>query len=352
MASSERKSLKKKLEEIIHYSTVGFVLSVAQELGILELLVLTDQPMTSQEVANRKELKERYTRELLNCLVCAQIVDVECHGNEHYYNIDREKGSILLDDSLPFMGSVTSSYMRYGSIKKCIQKDGPYGLPYTQNLPSVLALNKLSTLRYNTEVDIILQNTPGLMDELEAGINVIEIGCGMGAFISRLAKRFPASTFTGFDYSSFCLEKGREAISAMNLPNLTMIQLDVFDIPEEMYAKYDFALTNEVIHCLPDPTLGLTNIRKLLRPGCYYVMTEVGPEDDVMLNKNTLGAGPLYCISAFHCVPQTYLDEKSTTHGVFLGKDTAIQYAKDTGFNVVSSHLHSELFVVYVLQVI
>ncbi|XP_059141275.1 S-adenosylmethionine-dependent methyltransferase Rv2258c-like [Physella acuta] len=191
---------------------------------------------------------------------------------------------------------------------------------------------KLEEIIHYSTVGFVLSVTYELWILKQAGINVIEIGCGMGTFISRLAQRFPASTFTGSDYSTFCLEKGKEAISAMNLENVTMIQLDVFKIPEDMNGKYDIAFTKDVIHCLPDPTLGLTNIRKLLRSGSYYVMTEMGPEDDVMLNKDTPGMDALYCISAFHCVPQTYLDDTPVTHGILWGKDTAIRYAKKIWF--------------------
>ncbi|XP_059141272.1 S-adenosylmethionine-dependent methyltransferase Rv2258c-like [Physella acuta] len=351
MASTVKNPLQDKLEETIRHTLVGLALSMSYELGILEALVMSDTPMTSQEIADAKQLKERYVRELLNSLVCAQIVDIECHDNGYYYTVDKELSPILLGHSLPNMAGISSVAVRFEPVMKCVRKDGPYGFPYTGTIETVTCLNQVSSLMFNTEVNIILANTPGLKDKLEAGINVIEIGCGMGTFISRLAQRFPASTFTGSDYSNICLEKGREAISALNLPNLSMIQLDVFDIPEEMYGKYDLVVTREVIHCLPDPTLGLTNIRKLLRPGCYYVMTEMGPEDDVMLNKDEPRAAALYSVSAFHCVPQTYLDDTSTTHGILWGKDTTIRYAKESGFRLVGCHPHSKIFVVYILEV-
>lgn len=60
MAGCENKALKDKVEDIIHHNVLGFSLSMAYELGILEVLVLTDTPMTSQEVADAKQLKERY----------------------------------------------------------------------------------------------------------------------------------------------------------------------------------------------------------------------------------------------------------------------------------------------------
>ncbi|XP_059141273.1 S-adenosylmethionine-dependent methyltransferase Rv2258c-like [Physella acuta] len=350
MASSVKNPLQEKLEETIRHTLVGLALSMSYELGILEALVMSDTPMTSQEIADAKQLKERYVRELLNSLVCAQIVDIECHDNGYYYTVDKELSPILLGNSVPVLAGISAVAVRFEPVMKCVRKDGPYGCTYTGTTQLVSFLDKASSLVFNTEVNIILENTPGLKDKLEAGINVIEIGCGMGAFISRLAQRFPASTFTGSDYSSVCLEKGREAISGMNLPNLTMIQLDVFDIPEEMYSKYDLVVTRGVIHCLPDPTLGLINIRKLLRPGSYYVMIEVGPEDNVMLNKDNPKTAGLYCMSAFHCVPQTYLDDTSTTHGLMWGKDTTIRYAKKSGFKLVSHHPHTNIYVVYILK--
>jgi hypothetical protein len=70
----------------------------------------------------------RYVRELLNSLVCAQIVDIECHGNKHYYNIDTDQGSVLLDHGRPNVLGVSSVSVRFEPVMKCIRKDGPYGM--------------------------------------------------------------------------------------------------------------------------------------------------------------------------------------------------------------------------------
>lgn len=119
-----------------------------------------------------------------------------------------------------------------------------------------------------------------------------------------------------------------------------------------MYGKYDFAMTNDVIHDLPDPQRGLEQIRQLLRPGCFYAMIEIGLEDDVIQNIKTPRADLVYTISAFHCVPQAYQDSNSVALGAGWGKGTAIRYAENAGYKVVSEHQHLDIFVVFVLQVV
>lgn len=48
-----------KLGGIITSSFVGFALSLCKEAGILQVLLDALTPMTSHEVADRKQLKER-----------------------------------------------------------------------------------------------------------------------------------------------------------------------------------------------------------------------------------------------------------------------------------------------------
>jgi trans-aconitate methyltransferase len=49
----------------------------------------------------------------------------------------------------------------------------------------------------------------GLDARLRAGIDVADIGCGSGHAINVLARAYPASRFTGFDFSEEAIAAGR-----------------------------------------------------------------------------------------------------------------------------------------------
>lgn len=50
---------QKLFDKIHHYSSVSFVLMLAKDVGILDTLLAADKSMTSQEIADSRNLKER-----------------------------------------------------------------------------------------------------------------------------------------------------------------------------------------------------------------------------------------------------------------------------------------------------
>ena len=57
-------------------------------------------------------------------------------------------------------------------------------------------------------VDVILPLADGLPERLRAGADVADIGCGSGHAINVMAQAFPASRFTGIDFSDEGLAVG------------------------------------------------------------------------------------------------------------------------------------------------
>ena len=48
----------------------------------------------------------------------------------------------------------------------------------------------------------IVPLVPGLADRLAAGMQMLDVGCGRGRIMNRLAELYPKSRFTGIDLSS------------------------------------------------------------------------------------------------------------------------------------------------------
>lgn len=49
-----------KLGNVVLSTYVGFALSLCKDVGILEVLMESQKPLTSQEIADKRDLKERY----------------------------------------------------------------------------------------------------------------------------------------------------------------------------------------------------------------------------------------------------------------------------------------------------
>ena len=76
-------------------------------------------------------------------------------------------------------------------------------------------------------VDVILPMADGLPERLRAGADVADIGTGSGHAINVMAKAFPASRFTGIDFSDEGLGVGRAEAHGSGLTNATFMAKDV-----------------------------------------------------------------------------------------------------------------------------
>ena len=56
----------------------------------------------------------------------------------------------------------------------------------------------------------ILPLVPSLADRLENGIRMLDIGCGRGLILNRLAALYPNSQFTGMDLSLEAIDYARD----------------------------------------------------------------------------------------------------------------------------------------------
>ena len=58
--------------------------------------------------------------------------------------------------------------------------------------------------------------------DIQAGENILEVGCGTGRNLIILAKKYPRANFFGLDASSAMLTTARDKIDALNLKNIRL----------------------------------------------------------------------------------------------------------------------------------
>src|SRR5262245_9829423 len=93
----------------------------------------------------------------------------------------------------------------------------------------MLAESSRTTLEA-TLLDRTLPLVPGLVERLEAGIAVADVGCGAGVAILLMVERFPRSRFTGFDISTEAIAMARVDASRLGLMNAQFIVEDAAQI--------------------------------------------------------------------------------------------------------------------------
>jgi len=122
-------------------------------------------------------------------------------------------------------------------------------------------------------VDHLLADCP---DQLG---NILDIGCGPGDVMLRLAAARPSARITAIDGSSAMLELARHAVhSAGQQQRVTLLQGYVPGLPLEE-RSFDAVLSKDLLHHLPDPMVLWSEARRLGRRGAaIYVMDLIRPE--------------------------------------------------------------------------
>jgi ubiquinone/menaquinone biosynthesis C-methylase UbiE len=108
--------------------------------------------------------------------------------------------------------------------------------------------------------------------------NVLDIGCGPGDVMLRLAAARPSVRITAIDGSKAMIELARKAVQSAGLrQRITPLQGYVPGLPLEE-RSFDAILSKDLLHHLPDPLVLWNEARRLGRPGAaIYVMDLLRP---------------------------------------------------------------------------
>ena len=87
--------------------------------------------------------------------------------------------------------------------------------------------------------------------KLRAGARVADVGCGHGASTVIMAKAFPRSTFTGFDFHPGSIETARKRAAAPGLGD--RVRFEVAPATDFPGRGYDLVTHFDCLHDLPDP---------------------------------------------------------------------------------------------------
>jgi len=106
----------------------------------------------------------------------------------------------------------------------------------------------------------------------------LDLGCGPGDVVIRLARAVPDLSITAVDGSGPMIALARDAVHASGLDRqISLMQGRVPGLPIETQS-FDLVLSKDLLHHLPDPSVLWTEVARLGRPGgAVYVMDLVRP---------------------------------------------------------------------------
>jgi SAM-dependent methyltransferase len=317
----------------LNAASVTLMTSVGYRTGLFDRLAEL-APSTSQEIADAAGLNERYVREWLGAMVTGRVLDYDPGKRtyslpaEHAASLTRAAGPdniAAIAPYFPLMGRVESQ------VVECFRHGG--GVPYSAYPGLQEQLDNESRPVFDaTLIDKTLPVVPGLVERLEAGIDVADLGCGSGHAINLMARAFPRSRFIGFDFSDDGVQRARQEAAAMGLRNARFEAKDVaaLDAPR----SFDLITAFDTIHDQAQPRKVLREIANALRPGGTFLMVDIAASSNVEDNIDHPLGPTLYTFSTLHCMTVSLaLDGEGL--GTAWGEQKARELLAEAGFGRV-----------------
>lgn len=292
-------------------------------------------PATSQELADRAGLNERYVREWLGAVASGGVVDYD--PGTAAFTLPAERAQLLTGDSYRNLAPMSQSLVSHGqhlaAVATCFREGG--GVPYSAFRPEFTERMDDSWRRVYDELllDGFLGAVPGLTGRLRAGIRVADVGCGTGHAINLMAQAFPASSFVGYDIADDAIDAARAEAERMGLDNAGFEVRDARRVPAE--PKFDLITAFDVIHDQAHPAAVLRSIRSALADDGTFLMIDLNFSSHLENNLRNPFAPIYYTISTMHCMTVS-LAEGGAGLGTVWGVELAETMLREAGFGDIT----------------
>jgi Methyltransferase domain len=315
-------------------AAVCVMLEMGRRVGLFETMAKMGAA-TSTEIADKAGLNERYVREWLGAMACGGIV--EYAAAERTFRLPREHASGLTGSSTRNLTSMVEMFPLMNrvipEVAAAFRTGG--GVPYSAYQPDFTGLmDRRSRPRFDELLfSAYLAKPEGIIPRLEAGIRVADVGCGTGHCVALMARRFPRSTFVGYDISEDGIAEARAG--ARGLDNASFVVQDIAKL--ETSSPFDLVTAFDAIHDQADPAGVLRRIRAALARGGTFLMLDVFASSELGDNIGVPMAPYLYTMSTMHCMSVS-LAAGGPGLGTAWGHQTATRMLREAGFGDVQLH--------------
>lgn len=121
--------------------------------------------------------------------------------------------------------------------------------------------------RYMKQTLPVVQRTAAV----ESGDRVLDVACGTGELLRRIAEATPGAELTGVDLAPKMIERARHKCSGE--PGIRIVQADAHNLP---FAddSFDIVPCASTFHYFSHPDVVLDEVRRVLRPGGRLVLLD------------------------------------------------------------------------------
>jgi 2-polyprenyl-3-methyl-5-hydroxy-6-metoxy-1,4-benzoquinol methylase len=307
---------------------------IGDKLGLYKAMA-DGEPVTPSELAERTGCRERYVREWLSQQAASEYVEYDPATAS--FRLPPEHALALADENSPFF--VSGAFQ----LLVAIVKDEPHITERFRSGEGFGWHEHDHNLFEGTErffrpgylanlVASWLPSLDGVVQKLEAGARVADIGCGHGASTILMAQAYPASTFVGSDYHEGSIEAARRAAERAGVAD--RVTFEVATAKQFGGGPYDLVCVFDALHDMGDPVGASRHVRSQLAGDGTWMVVEPYAGDKLEDNLNPLGRA-YYAGSTMLCTPASLSEEVGLALGAQAGEKQLAAVLHEGGFTRV-----------------
>jgi 2-polyprenyl-3-methyl-5-hydroxy-6-metoxy-1,4-benzoquinol methylase len=298
------------------------------KLGLFKALS-THGPLTAAGLAAKTGTHERYIREWLAAQAASGFVTYEAASET--FSLTPEQTAVFADEDSVFnmTGGFYSLSAVFDSEPKLTEafKTGK-GVGWSEYC-NCLFCGVDRFFRPGYKANLLAEWLPaldGVVDKLERGARVADVGCGHGSSTFIMADAFPNSEFVGIDFHDESIAHARE-----HAKGRANVRFETARAQDYIGRGYDLVTMFDALHDMGDPVGATTHIRKTLKPDGTLMLVEPKAGDSLADNLNPLGR-VFYAFSTSICVPSGLGQEVGNVLGGQAGDKRIGEVVRKGGF--------------------
>jgi ubiquinone/menaquinone biosynthesis C-methylase UbiE len=328
--------LKGKAENAFGFLTGFFAatsIHLGDQLGLYAAL-RGSGPVTAADLARKTGYKERWVREWLRGQAASGLITYRGDGR---FEMTPEEAMVLAHDANPasMVGAFQGVPLVAGLIDRMPQSFktglgysfdsmGPVGAQWVEGF--------LGPWNRSMLVDVALPTMTGVVEKLEKGAKVADVGTGAAVALVTMAKRFPKSEFHGYDNSRHALTRAKANVHEGGVPNVFLHDADEETLPADR--SFDLVTCLDCLHDMTHPEKAAAAIHRALKPDGTWFIVDVNGKDSFEENlaENPI-AGFGYTVSVLCCMAASACVEDGGAHGTMaLPESKMRELVKNAGF--------------------
>ena len=296
-------------------------------------------PLTSDELAERAQLDERFIREWLLGQAAARLIVRHDDGR---FELTDVQAAVLADEdeSLAFAAGAFRGGTDPAGVDALADafRTGR-GVTYEQQgIAAAVGLSRMTGPWSRLAlISVILPALDQVVAKLEAGATVIDVGCGAGVTASTIARAFPNSRCIGYDPSTIAIALAEERAAADGLDNLEFVNDTAEALPADGGA--DLVLCFDCLHDMPRPDRALSAIRGALADDGTLLVKDIRSTGDFDKDRRNPLLALFYGFSVASCLQSACSEPGGMGLGTLgLYPERMKQLVTDAGFATFIQH--------------